>query len=154
MVLGQGRGTGEGFFRGRSRPTSSKGRIQFRSPVNGDIDEGPDASGKNEQTKKNSGRIHRLRGARPRAGRGPGNGAGNHFPGHRHRVTGDILQNFYSVHLSYRHCTFPVILKCHDPEGELYFLSIARNRVTVASYTGDGIRWRFERWTDSVPARA
>jgi hypothetical protein len=49
---------------------------------------------------------------------------------------------------------FSVILKCHDPDGELYFLSIARDRVTVASYADDGIRKRVEQWTDSVPALA
>ena len=43
---------------------------------------------------------------------------------------------------------FSVILKCHDPDGELYFLSIARDRVTVSSYTDDEIRRRVERWTD------
>jgi hypothetical protein len=49
---------------------------------------------------------------------------------------------------------FSVILKCHDPGGELYFLSIARDRVTVASYTDDTIRRKVERWTDGVPALA
>jgi hypothetical protein len=49
---------------------------------------------------------------------------------------------------------FSVILKCHDPDGELYFLSIARNRVTVSSYTDDEIRQRVERWADGVPAIA
>jgi hypothetical protein len=49
---------------------------------------------------------------------------------------------------------FSVILKCHDPDGELYFLSIARDRVTVSSYTDDGIRRRVERWSDGVPALA
>jgi hypothetical protein len=47
---------------------------------------------------------------------------------------------------------FSVILKCHDPGGELYFLSIARDRVTVASYTDDKIRRKVERWADTVPA--
>ena len=47
---------------------------------------------------------------------------------------------------------FTVILKCHDPNGEHYFLSIARDRVTVASYSDDAIRKRVEDWTDSVPA--
>jgi hypothetical protein len=47
---------------------------------------------------------------------------------------------------------FSVILKCHDPGGELYFLSIARDRVTVSSYTDDEIRRRVEQWTDGVPA--
>jgi hypothetical protein len=49
---------------------------------------------------------------------------------------------------------FSVILKCHDPEGELYFLSISRDRVTVASYSDDGIRKRVERWSDGVTALA
>jgi hypothetical protein len=47
---------------------------------------------------------------------------------------------------------FSVMLKCHDPEGELYFLSLARDRVTLSSYTDDRIRKRVERWTDTVPA--
>ena len=49
---------------------------------------------------------------------------------------------------------FSAVLKCHDPEGELYFLSIARDRVTVSSYTNDEIRRRVERWSDGVPALA
>jgi hypothetical protein len=49
---------------------------------------------------------------------------------------------------------FSVILKCHDPDGELYFLSIARNRVTVSSFSDDGIRKRVERWADGIPAMA
>jgi len=46
---------------------------------------------------------------------------------------------------------FSVTLKCHDPNGELYFLSIARNRVTLSSYSDEGIRTRVERWADGVP---
>jgi hypothetical protein len=49
---------------------------------------------------------------------------------------------------------FSVILKCHDLDGELYFLIIARDRVTVSSYMDDRIRRRVERWTDSMPALA
>jgi hypothetical protein len=49
---------------------------------------------------------------------------------------------------------FSVILKCHDPDGEMYFLSLARDRVTVSSYMNDEIRRRVERWTDSVTALA
>jgi len=47
---------------------------------------------------------------------------------------------------------FSVTLKCHDPGGELYFLSLARDRITVSSFTDDTIRKRVERWADSVPA--
>ncbi len=46
---------------------------------------------------------------------------------------------------------FSVMLKCHDPNGELYFLNLARDRITLSSYTDDGIREKVEQWTDSVP---
>jgi hypothetical protein len=49
---------------------------------------------------------------------------------------------------------FSVILKCHDPDGELYFLSIARDKVTVSSYTNDEILRLVARWTDGIPALA
>jgi hypothetical protein len=49
---------------------------------------------------------------------------------------------------------FSVLLKCHDPEGEIYFLSIARDRITLSSYTDDRIRKNLEQWTDTVPALA
>jgi hypothetical protein len=46
---------------------------------------------------------------------------------------------------------FSVLLKCHDPNGELYFISLARDRVIVASYMDDAIRKRVEHWADTVP---
>ena len=49
---------------------------------------------------------------------------------------------------------YSVLLKCHDPNGEMYFLSIARDRVTLSSYSDDGIRSRVEAWARSVPALA
>lgn len=49
---------------------------------------------------------------------------------------------------------FSVLMKCHDPDGELYFLSLARDRITLSSYKDDSIRERIEKWTDSVPALA
>ncbi|MGB7787834.1 hypothetical protein [Methanoregula sp.] len=49
---------------------------------------------------------------------------------------------------------FSVTLKCHDGGGELYFLSLARDRITVSSYTDDAIRKRVEMWSDSVPELA
>ncbi len=49
---------------------------------------------------------------------------------------------------------FSVIMKCHDPDGELYFLSIARNRLTVSSYMNDKILRRVELWAEGVPALA
>lgn len=49
---------------------------------------------------------------------------------------------------------FSVLLKCHDPGGDLYVLSIARDRVTLESYSDDAIRHRVEAWTEGVPALA
>jgi hypothetical protein len=46
---------------------------------------------------------------------------------------------------------FSITLKCHDPSDELYFLSLARDKITVSSYTDDAIRRRVEVWADSVP---
>jgi hypothetical protein len=47
---------------------------------------------------------------------------------------------------------FSVILKCHDPEGGMYFLSIARDRVTLSSCSDEAIRQRVEQWAEGVPA--
>lgn len=47
---------------------------------------------------------------------------------------------------------FSVLLKCHDPGGELYFLSLARDRVTLSSYSDESIRARAGKWADGVPA--
>lgn len=49
---------------------------------------------------------------------------------------------------------FSVLLKCHDSDGEVFFLSLARDRITLASYTDDAIRHKLEAWSDSVPALA
>ena len=46
---------------------------------------------------------------------------------------------------------FSVILKCNDPKAGLFFLSIARDRVTISSYSDDAIRARVETWADGVP---
>jgi hypothetical protein len=46
---------------------------------------------------------------------------------------------------------FSVTLKCHDPDGELYFLSLARDRMTLSSYTDDRIRKQVGQWSDTVP---
>jgi hypothetical protein len=48
--------------------------------------------------------------------------------------------------------SYAVSLKCHDAGGELFFLNLARDRVTLSSYRDDAIRTRIEIWTDSVPA--
>lgn len=45
---------------------------------------------------------------------------------------------------------FSVLLKCHDPNGELYFLSIARSRITLSSYIDNEIEKRVRQWADSL----
>ncbi len=47
---------------------------------------------------------------------------------------------------------YSVILTCHDPGGELYFLSLARDRITLSSYMSDEIKKKVEKWSDTVPA--
>lgn len=49
---------------------------------------------------------------------------------------------------------FSVTLKCHDPDpdGELFFISLARDRLTLSSYEDTGIRDRVEKWAKGVPA--
>lgn len=48
---------------------------------------------------------------------------------------------------------FSVIMKCHDPNGELYFLSMARNRVTLSSYEAEEIRSRFGDWVKDLTVK-
>jgi hypothetical protein len=49
---------------------------------------------------------------------------------------------------------FSVTLKCHDPDGELFFISLARDQVTLSSYEDNAILARIEKWTKGVPALA
>ena len=49
---------------------------------------------------------------------------------------------------------FSVTLKCHDPIGETYFITISRNQVALFSYENDAIRTRVETWADGVTALA
>lgn len=50
--------------------------------------------------------------------------------------------------------TYSASLKCHDPNGEFYFVNISRNQVTLTSYSDDSIRTRVETWADGVTALA
>jgi hypothetical protein len=43
---------------------------------------------------------------------------------------------------------FSAILKCNDPDDGIYFVSFARNRITVSSYRDDAIRKKVEAWAD------
>ena len=46
---------------------------------------------------------------------------------------------------------FSVMLQCHDPSGELYYLNIARDRFSLSSYRDMRIRERVEAWAGSLP---
>ncbi|MDO9323330.1 MAG: hypothetical protein Q7T80_00050 [Methanoregula sp.] len=50
--------------------------------------------------------------------------------------------------------TYSVTLKCHDPSGEMYFVTISRQQVAIFSYEADSIRTRIETWADGVTALA
>ena len=50
--------------------------------------------------------------------------------------------------------TYAVSLRCHDPNGELFFVNFSRNQVTITSYSDDAIRTRIETWADGVPVLA
>ena len=46
---------------------------------------------------------------------------------------------------------FSVMLQCHDPSGELYYLNIARDRFSISSYRDLKIRKQVEAWVAGVP---
>jgi hypothetical protein len=50
--------------------------------------------------------------------------------------------------------TYSATLKCRDPNGEIYMVTFARDRVNLTSYSDDAIRTKVETWADSVPALA
>ena len=45
---------------------------------------------------------------------------------------------------------FSALLKCNDPDDGIYFVSLARNRITVSSYRDDAIRKKVEAWADAA----
>jgi len=49
---------------------------------------------------------------------------------------------------------FSATLRCHDANGELYFVSFGRDRVTLTSYSDEAIRTSVETWADTVAALA
>jgi hypothetical protein len=52
------------------------------------------------------------------------------------------------------HDTYTATLRCHDANGELYFVNFSRTQVTLTSYSDDAIRTTVETWADTVPALA
>ena len=49
---------------------------------------------------------------------------------------------------------YSATLRCHDPTGEMYFMTFSRNRVTISSFTDESIQTVIETWADGVSALA
>jgi len=47
---------------------------------------------------------------------------------------------------------FAVTLQCHDLDGTLWFMSVARDRVTISAYKDDAVKKRVGEWAKTVPA--
>jgi hypothetical protein len=50
--------------------------------------------------------------------------------------------------------TFSCKLRCHDPSGEVYFVTFSRDAVRITSYQDDAILEKVDAWADAVPALA
>jgi hypothetical protein len=46
--------------------------------------------------------------------------------------------------------SYSATLRCHDPNGEIYYVNLSRRQVTLSSYENESIRTRVEDWADSV----
>lgn len=47
---------------------------------------------------------------------------------------------------------FAATLRCHDANGEIYFVTFSREQVTLTSFSDEAIRSRVETWADTVAA--
>ena len=47
--------------------------------------------------------------------------------------------------------TFSCKLKCHDANGETYYVTLSRSKVRISSYADDTIREAVEAWADGKP---
>jgi len=52
------------------------------------------------------------------------------------------------------HEKYAASLKCHDANGEIYFVNFSRDQVTLTSFSDEAIRSRVETWADTVAALA
>ena len=60
---------------------------------------------------------------------------------------GDAVRDF-------AHESYSCQLKCHDPSGEIYYVTFGRDAVRITSYEDEAIRTAVEAWADTVPALA
>jgi hypothetical protein len=47
---------------------------------------------------------------------------------------------------------YAATLRCHDANGEIYFVNFSREQVALTSYSDEAIRSRVETWADTVAA--
>ena len=47
---------------------------------------------------------------------------------------------------------YAATLRCHDANGEIYFVNFSRDQVTLTSFSDEAIRSRVETWADTVTA--
>jgi hypothetical protein len=47
---------------------------------------------------------------------------------------------------------FAATLRCHDANGEIYFVNFSREQVTLTSFSDEAIRSRVETWADTIPS--
>ena len=50
--------------------------------------------------------------------------------------------------------TFSATLRCHDANGELYYVNFSRDRISVTSYSADAILTKVETWADTIAGLA
>ena len=49
---------------------------------------------------------------------------------------------------------YTATLRCHDANGEIYYVNFSRDQVSLTSYSDEAIRSRLETWADTVTALA
>ena len=45
-------------------------------------------------------------------------------------------------------------LKCHDANGEIYYVTFSRTKIRISSFESDAVLAKVENWADSIPALA
>lgn len=50
--------------------------------------------------------------------------------------------------------SYYAMLRCHDPNGEIYYVIFTRDSVVLSNFSNDSIRTRFETWANGLAALA
>jgi len=46
--------------------------------------------------------------------------------------------------------SYSVTVRCHDPSGEVYYLTFSREQLRLSSYEDDSVLALVEQWADTV----